>query len=137
MLLCATSGNSVKRGARDIQRQLHVQQQKADQLTLQLADALRTSTFDSLHRHMQSVDDVLLYVYHDQQLVYWTGAWLSSSYLPMRDVYDTWLYSQWNNAQGICKRTQVGDFHVLTVIPIKYNYRVTRCLQPVWLRVLD
>ena len=125
MLLCVTSCNSVKRGARDIQRQLHIQQQKADQLTLQLADALRASTFDSLHRHMQSVDDVLLYVYHDQQLVYWTGAWLSSSYLPMRDVYDTWLYSQWNNAQGICKRTQVGDFHVLTVIPIKYNYRVT------------
>ena len=126
LLACIfVSCNNFERGAQKIQRQLHVQQLRADALTAQLCDALETNSFDSLHYSLQSVDDILLYVYQGSRLVYWTDSWLSSSYVPMRDVYDKWQYAQWNNAKGICKRTRLGDIHVLTVIPIKYAYRVT------------
>ena len=94
-------------------------------MTQRICDALAVNNFDTLHCSLQPVDDILLYIYHGQRLVYWTDSWLSSSYLPMQDVYDQWQYAQWNNAQGVCKRTRVGDMHVLTVIPIKYAYRVT------------
>ena len=119
------SCDSFERGARRIERQLHLQQQRAEILTQRICDALAVNDFDTLTSSLQSVDDILLYIYHGQRLVYWTDSWLSSSYLPMQDVYDQWQYAQWNNAQGVCKRTRVGDMHVLTVIPIKYAYRVT------------
>ena len=119
------SCDSFERGARRIERQLHIQQQRAEILTQRICDALAVNNFDTLHYSLQPVDDILLYIYHGQRLVYWTDSWLSSSYLPMQDVYDQWQYAQWNNAQGVCKRTRVGDMHVLTVIPIKYAYRVT------------
>ena len=126
LLMCSLiSCDNFERSARRLENQLHLQQQRADFLTRQVCDALAANNFDTLHHSLQSVDDVLLYIYHGQRLVYWSDSWLSSSYLPMRDVYDQWQYAQWNNAQGICKRTQVGDMHVLTVIPIKYAYRVT------------
>ena len=119
------SCDNFERSARRLEHQLHIQQQRADLITQQVCDALAANNFDTLHHSLQSVDDVLLYIYHGQRLVYWSDSWLSSSYLPMQDVYDQWLYAQWNNAQGICKRTRVGDMHVLTVIPVKYAYRVT------------
>lgn len=119
------SCDSFERGARRIERQLHLQQQRAEILTQRICDALAVNDFDTLTSSLQSVDDILLYIYHGQRLVYWTDSWLSSSYLPMQDVYDQWQYAQWNNAQGVCKRTRVGDMHVLTIIPIKYAYRVT------------
>ena len=126
LLLCSlASCDNFERSARRLERQLHIQQQRANLLTQQVCEALADNNFDTLHHSLQAVDDVLLYIYHGQRLVYWSDSWLSSSYLPMRDVYDQWQYAQWNNAQGICKRTQVGDMHVLTVIPIKYAYRVT------------
>ena len=126
LFMCSlVSCDSFERGARRMERQLHIQQQRAEILTQRICDALAVNNFDTLHCSLQPVDDILLYIYHGQRLVYWTDSWLSSSYLPMQDVYDQWQYAQWNNAQGVCKRTRVGDMHVLTVIPIKYAYRVT------------
>ena len=126
LFMCSlVSCDSFERGARRMERQLHIQQQRAEILTQRICDALAVNNFDTLHYSLQPVDDILLYIYHGQRLVYWTDSWLSSSYLPMQDVYDQWQYAQWNNAQGVCKRTRVGDMHVLTVIPIKYAYRVT------------
>ena len=126
LFMCSlVSCGSFERGARRMEHQLHIQQQRAELLTQRICDALAVNNFDTLHYSLQPVDDILLYIYHGQRLVYWTDSWLSSSYLPMQDVYDQWQYAQWNNAQGVCKRTRVGDMHVLTVVPIKYAYRVT------------
>ena len=126
LFMCSlVSCDSFERGARRMERQLHIQQQRAEILTQRICDALAVNNFDTLHCSLQPVDDILLYIYHGQRLVYWTDSWLSSSYLPMQDVYDQWQYAQWNNAQGVCNRTRVGYMHVLTVIPIKYAYRVT------------
>ena len=126
LFLCSfVSCDSFERTSSKIQRQLYVQQERADAITEQLCLALQANNFDSLHYYIQSVDDILLYIYSGQRLVYWNASWLSSSSFPMRDIYDQWQYARWHNAQGICKRTRIGDMHILTVIPIKYDYRVT------------
>jgi signal transduction histidine kinase len=126
LLLCSlVSCDSFEHSSNKIQRQLYLQQERADIITEQLCLALQKNNFDSLHNYIQSVDDILFYVYSGQRLVYWNAAWLSSSSFPMRDIYDQWQYARWHNAQGICKRTRIGDMHILTVIPIKYDYRVT------------
>ena len=126
LFLCSfVSCDSFERTSSKIQRQLYVQQERANAITEQLCLALQANNFDSLHYYIQSVDDILLYIYSGQRLVYWNASWLSSSSFPMRDIYDQWQYARWHNAQGICKRTRIGDMHILTVIPVKYDYRVT------------
>lgn len=126
VLLCTmVSCDSFDRGARHLQRQLHLQQQRAEQLLDQVSHDIEAHDFDSLHYHNIMMEDILLYVFHDQRLVYWGDSWLSSFYLPLRHVYNQWQYAQWDNAQGVCYLKRVGDIDLLVVIPIKYAYRVT------------
>ncbi len=125
VLLCLfVSCNSFQRSARQIESQLHIQQQYADELISNISRTLRNNDFDSLTYYTRQTDDILLYIYRDNQLVYWSDSWLSSSYLPLNDSYNTWQFAFWRNAQGVCKRIQVGSFHMLTVIPIKHSYSV-------------
>lgn len=125
LLAVFSSCSSFNRDCVRLQNTLHEQQQRADSLISHVCDALETNNFDSLVYYTRSSNDVLLYVYRGQQLVYWTDSWLSASRYPMRNVYDTWQFAQWDNALGVCKRVRLGDMHLLAVIPIKYNYRVT------------
>lgn len=125
LLAVFSSCNSFNRDSACLQDKLHEQQQHADSLIVHVCDALKTNNLDSLMYYTRSSDDVLLYVYRGNQLVYWTDSWLSSSRYPVRNICDKWQFAHWNNAIGICKRVNVGDMHILTVIPIKYNYRVT------------
>ena len=125
VLLGFTACDNFELPARKIQRQLYKQQQRAEELTEQLSQALESNNFNSIPSEIQAEEDILFYVYRNNQLVYWTDSWLSSSYMPLKDVFDDWQYAHWNNAHGICKRTYVGDYYVLTVIPVKYDYHVT------------
>jgi signal transduction histidine kinase len=111
--------------AQEIQEILHHQQLRADELTEQLYDILESKDYDSLCNYVHTTEDIHFYVFHDHHLVYWTDSWLSDQYIPIREDVDGWQFVEWNNAQGVGKRTYLGDLLVLTVIPIKYNYCVT------------
>ena len=125
LVLCVfASCRGFHRSAHVLERQLHRQQQRAELLTQQLSSAILTNNVDSLRHSLEQEKDILFYIYHQQRLVYWSDSWLSAPYLPIREHYDVWQYSQWNNAQGICRITRVGDAQILTVIPVKYAYRV-------------
>ena len=125
LVLCVfASCRGFHRSAHVLERQLHRQQQRAELLTQQLSSAILTNNVDSLRHSLEQEKDILFYIYHQQRLVYWSDSWLSAPYLPIREHYDAWQYSQWNNAQGICRITRVGDAQILTVIPVKYAYRV-------------
>lgn len=125
LVLCAfASCHGFHRSAHVLQRQLHHQQQRSELLTQQLSAAIRTNNVDSLRSSLEREKDILFYIYHQQRLVYWSDSWLSAPYLPIRDNYDGWQYAQWHNAQGVCRVTRVGDIKILTIIPVKYAYRV-------------
>ena len=108
-----------------IQRTLHRQQQRADELTEDLVRAIQTNNFDSLRTCASADESILFYIYRDLNLVYWSNAWLSSSDRLVRLVLDEWHFVQWDNAQGICHRKRVGDYMIVVAIPIKYNYTLT------------
>ena len=125
LLLVLPSCDSLTRDGARLQKTLHAQQQRAESLLLHVIEALDTHNFDSLVHYTHTEDDIMLYVYRGQQLVYWTGSWLSSLRYPLRNVYDVWQFAYWDNAWGVCKRVRAGDVQILAVIPIKYNYQVT------------
>ena len=125
LLLLLPSCDSLTRDGARLQKTLNAQQQHAEDLLLHVIEALDTHNFDSLVHYTHTEDDVMLYVYRGQQLVYWTDSWLTSPRYPLRNVYDVWQFAYWGNAWGICKRVRAGDVLIIAAIPIKYNYQVT------------
>jgi signal transduction histidine kinase len=119
------SCDDVAHTSRNIQRQLHKQQLQGDVLTNQLCDVLNTKDFDSLCNYVNKAENIHLYVFYNQHLVFWTHSWLSTSVLPMPSDYGAWRYAAFSNAQTVCKWTKLRDIYILTVIPIKYDYGVT------------
>ncbi len=128
LLLCVvglSSCYSFEARTHRLQSTLREQQQRADNLTERLKEALINSDFDSIWHYTRSDDNIIFYIYKGNQLVYWSDSWLSASDRSMQYIYDQWQYKQWDNAQGICHRTKVGDYQVVVAIPIKYNYSLT------------
>ena len=128
LLLCVvglSSCYSFEARTHRLQSTLREQQQRADNLTERLKEALINSDFDSIWHYTRSDDNIIFYIYKGNQLVYWSDSWLSASDRSMQYNYDQWQYKQWDNAQGICHRTKVGDYQVVVAIPIKYNYSLT------------
>lgn len=126
VMLCGlVSCNGFSHQGKQLQDQLLEQQKRADEMTSHFLKAVMENNVDTLYHYVKEVDDVLMFVYYEGELVYWTSSWLSDSFLPLEDKCDVWQYGQWRNAHGVYKRTRVGELEVLAVIPIKYAYRVT------------
>ena len=123
--LSLSSCHSFERRTRRLQRTLHEQQQRAEDLTEHLKLALMHNKFDSIWYYTRLDNNIVFYIYEAQQLVYWSDSWLSASDRSMRRVYDEWQYMQWDNAQGVCLRVQQGDYQIVVAIPIKYHYSLT------------
>ena len=128
LLMGLSACHNLSLGGKSLQRTLQHQQQRATELTNHLCRAIEANNFDSIWAYTQSDKNILFYVYEGRQLVYWSNSWLSASERTVRYIYDQWHFAQWDNAQGIYYRKQVGSFEVLVVIPIKYNYLVTSTL---------
>ncbi len=108
-----------------IQRAVLSQERYAEEKTEDIIRVLQHGDMDSLMYYAQVDDNIIFSVYRGTEAVYWSSAWLNSSGLPVHRVFDRWVYREWNNAHGLCRRTRVGDFFVLTIIPLKYNYAIT------------
>jgi transcriptional regulator with XRE-family HTH domain len=124
-LFLFASCNKVSWSSRRIQRTLHEQQRHAEELTQHLCNAIKTNNFDSLWSYSHVDENIVFYIYYGDKMVFWSNSWLTSSSRIKRSIYDQWYFTQWDNAQGICYKTKVGEFHILVAIPIKYNYSIT------------
>ena len=128
-LLAALSGcQNLSSEAKSLQRTLHQQQRYADELVLHLSQAIETNNFESIQLYANNDENVLCYIYKGRQLVFWSNSWLSASDRSIRQIYNQWHFVQWDNAQGVCYRTQVGEFQIVVAIPVKYDYSVTNSL---------
>ena len=125
MLVLLSACDSFSFQSSALQRTLHKQQHKADKLVEQLIQAIEANNFDSIWQCSQVDKSILCYIYKGRQLLYWSNSWLSASERIVRQVQDQWHFAQWDNAQGICRKIQVGDYSILIAIPIKYDYSVT------------
>ena len=125
LLFVFSSCDPVSRTSRRIQRTLYKQQHYAEELTKHLCHAIETNNFDSLWSYSHVDENIVFYIYHGNQMVYWSNAWLASFKRGIPPIYDQWHFMQWDNAQGICYKTKVGDFQVVVAVPVKYDYSVT------------
>lgn len=123
LLLC--SCNRMEWDSRRLERTLHEQQARAEELTSRLCYAIEANSFDSLWLYSQQDENIVFYIYYGNKMVYWSNAWLTSSKRTNNPVLNAWQYMQWDNAQGVCYRTKVKDFQVVVAIPLKYHYSVT------------
>ena len=124
--LCSCHNLAIE--SKTLQRTLHQQQRRANELMVYLSTAIEENNFESIWHYAQEDENILFYIYKGQQLVFWSNAWLSSSERIKWDIHDQWYFAQWDNAQGICCRKQIGEYKLLVAIPIKYNYSVTTTL---------
>ena len=125
LVLALASCNPQKWDGRRIQRTLHKQQQQAERLTERLRYAIQANNFDSIWSYSQENENIVFYLYRGNKMVYWSNAWLNSSKRILNPVYDQWYFTRWDNAEGVCYRTQVDDFVLVVAIPIKYQYSIT------------
>ena len=125
LLVGISSCQSTTWNGKRLQRTLHHQQHRANELLAYVSAAIETNNFDSIWHYTQADKTILFYIYKGTQLVYWSNSWLSASERPKWELHDQWYFVRWNNAQGVCCRKQVGEYKVLVAIPIKYDYSVT------------
>lgn len=136
MLVIWASISSCDRFERDCEQfenELHNQLRIADAIVENVCRVLNTNAFDSLWHYTHLDDKVVWYVYSGDHLVYWSSSWLSDPVYPLRKTTE-WHYGLWGNAHGIYKNVVYGDYTIMVVIPLKYNYRiVTKKLNNRWI----
>lgn len=125
MLVSLCSCSRLEMDGKHNQRVLVKQQQRAMEKTQEVITAIRNNNINALHTLSERDDNIMFFVYRGNDVIYWSDAWLNSSGLPFKRVYDQWVFKQWNNAYGICRRTKYDDYFVLVIIPVKYDYTIT------------
>ena len=122
LLLLLAGCHSFSSDSRRIQHQLNERVAYAEEQTSLLAACLvQHSPLDSLRLIAESDRNLLFYVFDSRKLVYWSGNWLASDEVYL-SAYDTWRYHHFSNAHTITRWTRAGEYNVLTVIPIRYDY---------------
>ncbi len=127
VLLAWLSLSACTRTTRDyieFERELHTHLHEADNITNNISHVLNINNFDSIWHYSHLNPNTLIYVYSNQRLVYWSNSWLSEATRPLA-YSNEWHYGLWNNAHGVYKHTHIGNYTILTIIPIKYNYQLT------------
>ncbi len=115
--------NDLEHSAARLQCDLARQEDRALIVADQLAQALDSNSIDSIWKITEQEKDVLFYIYNRQGMVYWSQNWLAASHIYF-SRYDTWEYTEFENAHAICRWSAAGLYKILMVIPIKYNYRI-------------
>lgn len=115
-----SSCHSLSRDGDRIQRTLHRQQAEVQILLSELEPMLAGQHLDSLLWLSQQHQDVVFYVYSNREPVFWSHNWLVANGL-YRVRYDEWWFGRFDNAVGIGRWTQFGDYSVCTIIPLKYR----------------
>lgn len=123
LALLLTACDSTERSAARLEQELAARQQYADAHTAEVLRMLHDKVSpDSVVAYTRSGDGLLYYIYQDERLVCWSDNWLSATNLQLSDTLHTWWYAHFDNAHAVAKWTCDGPYHVLTIIPVKYDY---------------
>lgn len=117
MVACAADVRDASR----LQSQILKQTAHATEVTETLKASMQTSSFDSVWNITHQESDLLFYVFGSHGLVYWSQNWLAGKEVRLTR-YNQWYYQQFDNAHCICSWTRAGEYDILTILPIKYNY---------------
>lgn len=122
LLAFVTAGcHNIDKDAQRIEETIHQQETVAAAITDQLIAGLQQNSFDSVWNIAKSTDEVLIYIFNRQGLVFWSNNWLAGKEVTLL-YYDRWYYHHFENAHAICRWRNAGQYNILTVIPVKYAY---------------
>ncbi len=116
-----TACHSLSGDGRRVQRTLQHQQAEVATLLAELRPMLAGGRPDSLLQLSRRYPDIVFYVYDSQDLVFWSHNWLVANGL-YRVRYDEWWLGRFDNAVGVGRWTQCGDYSVCTIIPLKFQF---------------
>ena len=123
LLLGLSACHSPKHDARAMQRVLLSQIQTAETESDSLLAILSSDrSLDRIRQLTSEHDDILVYLYDQDQLFFWSQNWLAADDLDRTDTIAGWWYRQCNNAHVVARWAHIDSYDVLTVIPIKYQY---------------
>ena len=119
---CLTACHSFRADSKRLQRQVTEREAYAEQEINVLSAALqRHAPMDTIRAIAEHDPNLLFYVFDATRLLYWSDNWLSSGEVLLTG-YDKWRYGRFRNAHALVRWTQVGEYNVMTVIPIRYDY---------------
>ena len=113
--------NGLSHDGRAVQRTLVQQQSEVVSLLGELEPLLAAHHLDSLLPLSRAHENIVFYVYNNQELVFWSQNWLVANGL-YRVRYDEWWLGRFDNAVGVGRWTQCGDYSVCTIIPVKFRF---------------
>lgn len=101
----------------------------AEQLSNQVSQWLTEGHLDSIERNTLGREDILIYVYEQGWLSYWSDNRLAVPERMDQPQYDVWVEAEYANARVLTRWTQVGYLDILTVIPIEWKAPNTESLE--------
>lgn len=114
--------HSFQADSRRLQRQVTEQETYAQAQTAMLAAALqRHAPMDTIRALAERDEHLQFYVFDARKLVYWSNNWLASDEVYL-SAYDTWRYQHFSNAHTLARWTKAGEYNILTVLPVRYDY---------------
>lgn len=116
-----TSCHSLSSDGKHVQRTLHAQQVEVLTYIDALRPMLAAGRTDSLLQLSQTHPNIVLFVYDEQRLIFWSHNWLVANNL-YRIHYDDWWFGRFDNTIGIGRWTKIGRYSICTIIPLKFAY---------------
>ena len=104
-----------------LQKELNRRLTYADTRTELIKQAMSSGSIDSIRSVARSSKGVQFFIMDGSRIVYWSDNWLTAESIKVTTDND-WCFVPFRNAYTVGKWTQAGDYHILTIVPIKYNY---------------
>lgn len=120
-LLC--SCHSLESDGKRLQATLLRQMELSDTLMTVLEAQLSGRNVDSILLATKNESNILFYVFDSQRMVFWSNNWLAGSDVVL-DRYDAWFYKRFDNAHCVCRWRRSGFYNILSVVPVKYSYKI-------------
>ena len=116
-----TACHSLSADGRRVQHTLQLQQTEVTSLLSDLQPLLERGNLDSLLAVSHSHPDIVFYVYDSRNLRFWSHNWLVANGL-YRVRYNEWWLGRFDNAIGVGRWTQLGEYSVCTIIPLMFSF---------------
>ena len=104
-----------------LQKELTERLSYADARIAIFEQAMQSNNIDSIRQVARTSQGVQFFIFDGSNIVYWSDNWLSAQSIKVTDDND-WCYIPFRNAHTVGKWSKAGDYHILTIVPMKYNY---------------